>query len=77
MFLEDTKAPLVLALAGEPDVSGYDEMLQLDRDIRASYDPQSQTGSISIYAGSNATVCATGTGPWPVYHDTNYPTDDD
>lgn len=68
--------PLVLALASEPSVRGYNEMVALNRDIRASYDPLSQTSSVPEHAGSNATVCASTTGLLP-FPDTNYPTDDD
>lgn len=78
MFLTDSQVrlPLALALASEPDVGGYREMVALDRDIRASYDPVTQTSSIPAYAGTTGTVCATGTGS-VIFPDTTYPTDDD
>lgn len=68
--------PLVVALAGEPDARGHEEAVALDQEIRGSYDPFTQTSSVPAYAGTNATVCAEGTGPIHFY-DTTYPVDDD
>ena len=57
-----SSTPLVLALVGEPDRSGYQEEVKLAELITASYDAKSQTSTVPAYAGTSRTVCYKGTG---------------
>lgn len=70
-----SNAPLVLALAPSPDRFGYHETVRIAEQIAASYDPETQTSNIPEYAGTNPTVCHSGTGYLP-FPDSDYPTDD-
>lgn len=71
----ESSTPLVLALADEPDRSGYEEAVHLAELAEESYDPVTQTSNISASRGTNATVChkVTGMGVRAI---SDYPTDD-
>lgn len=69
------RTPLLVALAPEPDVRGFHEARDLAQEISESYSDEDQCSPMPVYAGTDATVCHSGTGN-VFSSDTDYPTDD-
>jgi hypothetical protein len=58
--------PFTLNFVEKLDKALYDEAIQNLEIIKQSYDPETQTSNISIYAGTNLTYSDTTTGIWPL-----------
>lgn len=61
--IEKSGKPFLLALVPPLDEELYSKALAEMRAVEASYDPESQTSNIPVYAGTSQTFVTTGTGP--------------
>ena len=57
-----TSKPFLLALVPPLDVNLYNIAMAEMKAVEVSYDPQSQTSNIPVYAGTSQTYVTTGTG---------------
>ena len=54
--------PFLLALVPPLAEATHDEAVRAMREVEASYDPESQTSNVPLYAGTQRTYVTTGTG---------------